>query len=121
MGTDPNTGLLIQGFELYYGIANTSESVDYHDGPLGMVSVQVPFETLPVSESVLYILSHTKAFQTQQTFVVRYNLPTSLWLLSCAPEGMSSSHTRQQLAYVCANAMKKSQKYCSVRKTSKLL
>ena len=50
VGTDPMTGYLIHGFELYYGIASTSETVDYQDGPLGMVSVQVLLETLPVSQ-----------------------------------------------------------------------
>ena len=49
VGTDPDTGLLIQGFELYYGIDGTLEMADYQDGPLGMISVQVLLETLPVS------------------------------------------------------------------------
>ena len=55
VGTDPATGLLTRGFTIYYGIGDIttgsggSVGVRNYEGPLGVVSVEDPIETLPVS------------------------------------------------------------------------
>ena len=51
IGTDPRTGLLTREFTIMYSIGSKSNpllSVN-HEGPLGVVSVQVPFKTSLVS------------------------------------------------------------------------
>ena len=49
VGTDPTTGLLKQQFTVFYSIANSlGAQINLADRPLGTVSIQVPFQTVPV-------------------------------------------------------------------------
>ena len=49
VGTDPTTGLLKQQFTVFYSIANSlGAEINLADRPLGTVSIQVPFQTVPV-------------------------------------------------------------------------
>ena len=52
VGPDPTTGLLTRKFTVYYGVGDLSTGVGGGlsdiEGPLGIVSVEDPIETLPV-------------------------------------------------------------------------
>ena len=59
MGPDPTTGLLTRRFTVYYGVGDWVEnslSVSYNEGPLGIVRVEDPIETLQVRQ---FINTHT--------------------------------------------------------------
>ena len=61
MAPDPTTGLLKTSFTLYFGMGDTPISGDgfrgdeaISKGPVGIVKIQDPIETLPVSDYIIF-------------------------------------------------------------------
>ena len=67
MAPDPRTGLLTTTFTLYFGMGSTSRDDVaglrddlISEGPLGVVKIQDPIETLPVSHDIIMTSSYIK-------------------------------------------------------------